>query len=221
MLAMSNSPEKPGCPSTRRRYAPGERRMAQILAAAAEVFAEAGYERATTNAIAAKAGISPGSLYQYFANKEDIARALAEDHASLVRAMWAGVFTPEASRLPLGLVIGRIAEAVIAFKKERAGFAVLFEGAQTIPALAAAAASLHEEFIARFAELLALRRPDLPKKMIHLKALVAVRSFKALLPLALTGTAESPDAEEEMKRLLLAYLSPDFGEPRGCSQNTG
>src|SRR6266511_1332655 len=51
--------------------------MAGILDAAAGVFADAGYERATTNAIAAAAGISPGSLYQFFPNKEAIAEALA------------------------------------------------------------------------------------------------------------------------------------------------
>ncbi|WP_207943797.1 helix-turn-helix domain-containing protein, partial [Actinomadura sp. KC345] len=33
---------------------------------------------ATTNRIAAAAGISPGSLYQFFPNKEAIAEALAD-----------------------------------------------------------------------------------------------------------------------------------------------
>lgn len=41
-----------------------------ILDATAQVLMEEGYEKATTNRIAAKAGVSIGSLYQYFPNKE-------------------------------------------------------------------------------------------------------------------------------------------------------
>ena len=60
-----------------KRQARGEARIDQILIAAAECFGEHGYEATTTNRIAARAGISPGSLYQFFKNKEDIAHALA------------------------------------------------------------------------------------------------------------------------------------------------
>ena len=42
-------------PRPRRRQARGERRIALLLDTAAEVFAEVGYEAATTNAIAARA----------------------------------------------------------------------------------------------------------------------------------------------------------------------
>jgi AcrR family transcriptional regulator len=44
-----------------------------ILAAAARVFVDEGYARATTNRIAAAAGVSVGSLYQYFPSKDAIA----------------------------------------------------------------------------------------------------------------------------------------------------
>jgi AcrR family transcriptional regulator len=44
-----------------------------ILGAAAGVFVELGYARATTNKIAEAAGISVGSLYQYFPSKDAIA----------------------------------------------------------------------------------------------------------------------------------------------------
>ena len=44
-----------------------------ILDAAARVFVELGYARATTNKIAEAAGISVGSLYQYFPSKDAIA----------------------------------------------------------------------------------------------------------------------------------------------------
>jgi hypothetical protein len=48
------------------RRARGVQRIASILAAAETVFAEVGYDEANTNRIAARSGISPGSLYQFF-----------------------------------------------------------------------------------------------------------------------------------------------------------
>jgi AcrR family transcriptional regulator len=59
-----------------------------ILQAAAEVFAREGYARATTNKIAERAGVSVGSLYQYFPNKDSLlARLLAQHHAEVDRVV--------------------------------------------------------------------------------------------------------------------------------------
>ena len=49
-----------------------------ILEAAAQVFTELGYAACTTNKIAERAGISIGSLYQYFPNKDAIIVSLTE-----------------------------------------------------------------------------------------------------------------------------------------------
>jgi AcrR family transcriptional regulator len=199
-------------PVARRRYARGEKRIAEILEAAAAVFAETGYEQATTNAIAAKAGISPGSLYQFFSNKGDIARRLAEDYEADVRGMWAEVFAKDAARLPLGELLDRIIGPVLEFKLKRRGFAAFFEGSQTVPALAAVATGLHGEFIERMRRLLALRRPDLPASELALSALVAVRTFKALLPMAIDAKpAQRAAIVAEIKRAMLGYLEPTFG----------
>jgi len=51
-----------------------------ILEAASEVFAQMGYARATTNHIAERAGVSVGSLYQYFPNKDCLLASLFEQH---------------------------------------------------------------------------------------------------------------------------------------------
>ena len=49
-----------------------EARRNQILEAAAQVFAEKGFHRATTKEIASTAGISEGTIYNYFDNKEGL-----------------------------------------------------------------------------------------------------------------------------------------------------
>ncbi len=52
----------------------------QILEAATQVFEERGYAGGTTNHIAERAGVSIGSIYQYFPNKDSILTALLEIH---------------------------------------------------------------------------------------------------------------------------------------------
>ena len=44
----------------------------RLVAAAREVLLRRGWDGATTNHIAAAAGVGPGSFYQYFADKEAI-----------------------------------------------------------------------------------------------------------------------------------------------------
>lgn len=47
-------------------------RRAQIIDAAARVFAEKGFHRATTREIASAAGVSEGTIYNYFDSKADL-----------------------------------------------------------------------------------------------------------------------------------------------------
>jgi len=51
----------------------------RILAAAAQLFQEQGWESATTRDIAQAAGIANGTLFNYFQTKEAVAAALIED----------------------------------------------------------------------------------------------------------------------------------------------
>lgn len=57
------------------------RTVEAILQAAAQVFEQQGFARATTDRIAERAGCSIGSLYQYFPSKDSILVALAGQHA--------------------------------------------------------------------------------------------------------------------------------------------
>ncbi|BDA73978.1 transcriptional regulator [Calothrix sp. PCC 7716] len=52
-----------------------------ILTATTHILIKEGYDTASTNKIAERAGVSIGSLYQYFPSKEAIVAALIENHA--------------------------------------------------------------------------------------------------------------------------------------------
>ena len=52
-------------------------RVTRVLDAAGQLVAERGYEKVTTSQVAPRAGVSPGVLYQFFADKRQIVHALA------------------------------------------------------------------------------------------------------------------------------------------------
>jgi len=75
-----------------------------ILTAAAQVLIAHGYEGATTARIAERAGVSIGSLYQYFPNKEALVAALIEHHAEeIVAVLEQALGDPEPASLEAGI----------------------------------------------------------------------------------------------------------------------
>jgi AcrR family transcriptional regulator len=54
-----------------------ERRRQQIIVAAKKVFSEKGFNKATMDDIAGQAELSPGTLYLYFKNKEELYASLS------------------------------------------------------------------------------------------------------------------------------------------------
>src|SRR5579875_3792084 len=83
------------------QQARGQQRIARLLDAAECVFAAVGYDAATTNAIAAQANTSIGSLYQFFPNKEALLTALAGRYLAELRGTLDPTLTPETTELPL------------------------------------------------------------------------------------------------------------------------
>ena len=60
------------------------RQRGRLFAAAAAVFARAGYADATAEAIAREAGMSKATFYEHFANKEDCIVALFDAATDMV-----------------------------------------------------------------------------------------------------------------------------------------
>jgi AcrR family transcriptional regulator len=98
--------------STNPRKLPQQDRS-RILEATTHILTQEGYEKANTNRIAERAGISIGSLYQYFPNKESLMAALMERHSSeiaeLVESKLKDLFDA-----PLETAIPELVKAVIA-----------------------------------------------------------------------------------------------------------
>jgi len=67
---------------------PAEKRRAQLIEAAMKVISQKGYAKATTEAIARRAGLTKGALYFHFDTKKDIffavVKNLSEKHLEIV-----------------------------------------------------------------------------------------------------------------------------------------
>lgn len=96
--------------AAKRRRKPTQARardtIATILRATAQVLIADGYDKASTNRIAKAAGVSVGSLYQYFPNKQAVVAALADAHVSATisvveRSLLANVGAPLERAIPL------------------------------------------------------------------------------------------------------------------------
>lgn len=63
--------------------------VAAIVEAAARILAEQGWTGFNTNAVAARAGVSIGSLYEYFPDKQALLEEIASDHLARGEALLA------------------------------------------------------------------------------------------------------------------------------------
>lgn len=69
---------------------------AALLQAAGEVFAEMGFDAAQTPDIAARAGVSVGTFYRYFADKRQVFIELAQDYLERSYQATVGGLSPDA-----------------------------------------------------------------------------------------------------------------------------
>ena len=151
-------------PKAKRRLEPRKRpsqgrscdTVAAILDAAARVFAASGYAAATTNHIARRAGVSIGSLYEYFPNKDALLVALTERHVDEAeRALTVELRTLAAATLPLEHVVERLVRAMVDLHARDPGLhRVLFEQAPLPARLLARIAGLEEAMARAVAALL-------------------------------------------------------------------
>src|SRR6478609_2727188 len=71
-----------------------------LLEATARILVREGFDKASTNRIAEQAGVSVGSLYQYFPSKEALVVAVMKRHNEVLMQLVRGALA-EVSELPL------------------------------------------------------------------------------------------------------------------------
>ncbi|MFJ3302492.1 TetR family transcriptional regulator [Streptomyces sp. NPDC086549] len=211
-------PETPGKEQPRRRQARGERRIAQLLAAAASVFCTTGYTAASTNAIAREAGVSPGTLYQFFPNKEAIAIELGDRLMHEMRETYGEALAPVDPATPLDEAVSAAVDRFIAFNTEHPVFFALMHGPDIPGRIAEEHEALHSTLLARVEELLSSFLPDSPPADVTRTAQVCLGVYKAGLELVLTHEGAEREAYiQEVKNILIRYLEPLVGGRLGVS----
>jgi AcrR family transcriptional regulator len=181
----------------------GERRVAEVLEAAAAVIAEVGYETATMTEMAERAGASIGALYQYFPNKEAIVRALRQQFGDEMEARWAPLANQGAT-LTIKQLVDRIFDVMIDFMENRPAYVPLMNAPKNYKRDPAARNRLREHFAALFRA----KRPELTQEAAFRIANVTVQVVKGMSPLyADARPAEREQIVREFKLLLTSYLS--------------
>lgn len=149
----------------RPRQARARQTVAAILDAAAELFARDGYAAVTTNHVAARAGVSIGSLYQYFGDKDELVAALAERHVvqatAALQALLDGL-----GGAPLDEVITVCVQAVVADHAAEPELHRLLASAPRHEALEATLQRGLAWFAAALAPRLAGRDPELRASLV-------------------------------------------------------
>ncbi|CAO5191751.1 HTH tetR-type domain-containing protein [Frankia sp. AiPs1] len=226
----------PGARAAPRRQERGRRRAESILDAAEAAIDEIGYDGVTTNLIATRAGISPGSLYQYFANKQAIAEALAtrylrylDRHGGSGDVAVASGAHGAAGRargeiLPAGLatrptaeIIDWVVDPVIELNVAHPAAKALLAGSNVSPELAHATRALHAAICDPVDALIAAIAPQRAADACHLAANVSFQIFTGVLPgIVAAAPTERPAVIRELKAALCGYwetLRPAAGQP--------
>jgi AcrR family transcriptional regulator len=181
-----------------------------ILQAAAQVFERYGYAAGTTNRIAARAGVSIGTLYQYFPNKDAILVALVRAHL----AEGTAALQPHVRSLSAGArfedVLPGIVEAMVSMHSVAPGLhRVLFEETKLPRTLRAELEALEDRLVELAAAALAAD-PLTAASDPRLTARVVIATIEALthrLVLRPPQGATSQDLAREITRLVRAYTA--------------
>jgi AcrR family transcriptional regulator len=190
-------------------------RVERILDATAELLAELPVEKMTTAAIAEKAGVPIGSVYQYFPNKLAVLAQLARRVMEKVDLQTASLIAEDFGVLPWDQAIDRAIDATMKGYAEQPGYVQLLLSIRPTPEFGA----ITDESNERVAAMLALHpalQSVIPPDRIGLVTRSAIRAVNSLQDWALSvddpGTAN--EIISEMKTLLKGYLAV-YMEPNG------
>jgi AcrR family transcriptional regulator len=181
--------------------------MNDILEAASAIFAEVGYEAATTNEIAARAKTSIGSLYRFFPDKLSIFRALSKRYMEKIARMVIHDVGTASLLQPLPVLIERMLLSFDRFLAEEPAFAKLLVYSQASPELRAIDATMRMQAIEAMTTVMLLKGMKLPEDRRHLIGQMMIELCNAYFRArSLFPETEHGTITDEFKRIILAYL---------------
>jgi AcrR family transcriptional regulator len=186
-----------------------QQRVEQILRAAAEVFAEVGYESATTHMIAARAETAIGSLYQFFPDKLAIFHSLEARHMERITALNAELLQSVDWKRPFVEFIDRLVDAHVAYFQDPIPRVVYIQYFVAPQMFVLFDETFNQQVIQQYAAFLRQWNPDLTVNKSERLAETVHQCYNALLVQALRGEESKRQARYgELKALLIAYLGP-------------
>jgi AcrR family transcriptional regulator len=187
----------------------GRERVAALLEAAAACFVEKGYDGATMTEIAARAGASIGSLYQFFPTKEALAHALIEDYAQALFGEVAKL-AERSEDLDTSELSVRLSMFLITFRKRHPAFVMLVESG---PVPAADGMSIRRRLRAELQALLTRRAPHRSAEDMYAVAVTVQQMMKAAVAIqAEPGMPGRQKALSQLQDAMQLYLHGVFSE---------
>lgn len=206
----------PPDPATARalRQPPRQRRARErveaILDAAAEVFEEVGYEKATTNEIVRRAGVSPGTLYHWFPDKGALADGLVERYLDALMGFYGPLLDNDPDE-PVSHMIRRVLRELARFVTGQGALAALLSSVLSPMTTSDAGRRLEENLATQVRALLELRVPDLmPTERERVTAVVLRVVLTLLTTLPTVPEADREATAEDFSDLLVAYVNAKF-----------
>lgn len=183
-------------------------RVERILDAATHVFAEVGYEAATTEGIAARAGTSIGSLYQFFPNKKALFDAIGKTYLAQTQELFEDLMSRPLDR-PWTAIVDDAIDAFWDLDRKSLAFRAVWTNMLQSGEFFARGEAMNVTMAARTAEVLSFFAPKLPREKVELAATVIVEAMSAMLFLALRRKEPlASQIVEETKVLVKRYLEP-------------
>jgi AcrR family transcriptional regulator len=177
------------------------RRLAGFLQAAAELFAEAGFEATTMQAIADRSDSSIGGLYNYFPDKESVAATLRVQYAQELQARLQSLLAASA-KLPAPQFARSFIDCIASFARERPAWVNLH--AIAIPTRSR---SGHKDLRLSIANAFRVKNPSLSSERALLAANVTIQIVKGMKTLYLESETKSRGLiEAEFRKVLSSYL---------------
>ncbi|MFO0550903.1 MAG: TetR/AcrR family transcriptional regulator [Polyangiaceae bacterium] len=178
-----------------------------ILAASAQTLRERGFAKASVNAIARRAGVSVGSLYQYYPSKDALLVALAERHTAEALATLERTFL-EVREEPLEVAVRAVVERMVAAHADPL-HQVLALGLDEVGAAPSIQAAIDERAGAAVTAFLIERAGQVRTHTPALTALLVVRAIDLLTHAAIERYPQSigdGTLATELSALALGYL---------------